>query len=310
MQRMAALAGVKAALARQDVAAMLPPMNARIALLAASLLLAAGCVTARNKWVPPSADKPAAVTTAPAETSSSRIVLFARVDTGPLVKVYPAADVEYAYQMATYIDVLARDADGQVGESIPTSSDEIWTRGRVPTAGGAHLVVLTRVLEFTRVPGIADSHGSNEQVRALVEVRCVDADGRIVLVRKVSGLAPVARSAKYAGPENEPQSLATWQALSTACGLVKAWLDGQPDLSPAPRQSGAGTGDVVEVSFDSEPAKADILVDGVFKGTTPQSIPLAPKPLTIRIERVGYKPWTREVTPVPGMRIQPALEKQ
>jgi hypothetical protein len=48
----------------------------------------------------------------------------------------------------------------------------------------------------------------------------------------------------------------------------------------------------------------------VFKGTTPQAIPLPPKPLTIRIERAGYKPWTREVTPVPGLRVQPALEKQ
>ena len=127
---------------------MLPPMNARTFLFVASVLLAAGCVTARNKWVPPPADKPVVVTTAPADASSARIVLFARVDIGPLATVYPTADVEYAYQMATYIDVLARDADGQVGESIPTSNDAAWTRGRVPTAGGAHLVVLTRVLEL------------------------------------------------------------------------------------------------------------------------------------------------------------------
>lgn len=290
---------------------MLPPMNARTALLAASVLLAAGCVTARNKWEPPPAEQPAAVTTvAPGEAANERIVLFARVDLGPLAAIYPTADVEYAHKMATYIDVLSRDADGRVGETIPTSADDAWVRGPVPTAAGAHLVVLTRVLEITRVRGVADSHGSNDQLRALVEVRGVDVDGRIVLVRKVSGHAPVARSAKYAGPENEPQSLAAWQALSTACGLVKSWLDGQPDLSPTPRQSGAGTGDLVEVSFDSEPAKADILVDGVFKGTTPQAIPLPPKPLTIRIERAGYKPWTRELTPVPGMRVQPALEKQ
>lgn len=290
---------------------MLSPMNARTLLFAASILLAAGCVTARNKWEPPPAEQPAAVATAaPAAAANERIVLFARVDIGQLAAIYPTADVEYAHKMATYIDVLSRDADGRVGETIPTSADEVWLRGRVPTAGGAHLVVLTRVLEITRVKGVADSHGSNDQLRALVEVRGVDVDGRIVLVRKVSGFAAVARNAKYAGPENEPQSLAVWQALSTACGLVKAWLDGQPDLSPTPRQSGSGTGDLVEVSFDSEPAKADILVDGVFKGTTPQSIPLPPKPLTIRIERTGYKPWTREVTPVPGMRVQPALEKQ
>ena len=301
--------GVKATLARPDVAAMLPPMNARLALLAASVLLIAGCVIERNRWDTPAADKPAAVsTTTPA--SHQRIVLFARVDLGPLAAVYPTADVEYAHDMANYIDVLARDADGRVGEAIPTSADDVWLRGRVPTAAGAHLVVLTRVLEFTTVKGIADSHGSNEQIRALVEVRGIDADGRIVLVRKVSGFAGVARLAKYAGQANEPQSLAAWQALSTACGLVKAWLDGQPDLSPTPRQSGTGTGDLVEVSFDSDPAKADILVDGVFKGTTPQAIPLPIKPLTIRIERAGYKPWTREVTPAPGMKIQPALEKQ
>lgn len=236
-----------------------------------------------------------------------RIVLFAPTALGPLREIYPDGRVELPHKMANYIDLLAKDADGRVGESLPESGSSEWDAGRVSATRGAHLVVLTRVIDLHREPGEADVHGATERQIAVIDLRMVDVDGRIVLSKQIKGESPVQKRGKFTGPTNEPESLATWQALSTGAGLVRDFLASHQDLRSVPKQEVANAINQIDVLIDSDPAKADILVDGVFRGTTPQTIPLPAKEVTLSIERQGYQPWSRKLTPQVGMKVQPAL---
>ena len=266
-----------------------------------------GCMRDTNRWTAQdAAAKPAAVTVDQAG-GNTRIVLFPPVALGALASIYPDARLEFAHDMANRIDLLGKDADGRVGESLPESGSTEWDHGRVAATGGAHLVVLTKVVELRRVDGAADVHGVIDRQIAVIEVRAIDVDGRVVLSRQVKGEAPVTRSGKFIGPGNEPESLATWQALSTACGLVNTYLAEHQDLRSVPKQEVPNGINLIDVAFDSDPSKADILIDGAFRGTTPQVLPLPGKEVTVSIERQGYQPWTRKLVPVTGMKIQPAL---
>ena len=266
-----------------------------------------GCMRDANRWTEhDAAAKPAAVTVDQAG-GNARIVLFPPVALGALASIYPAARLEFAHDMANRVDLLGKDADGRVGESLPESGSTDWDQGRVAAAGGAHLVVLTKVMELRRIDGAPDVHGVIDRQIAVIEVRAIDIDGRVVLNRQVKGEAPVARSGKFIGPSNEPESLATWQALSTACGLINTYLAEHQDLRSVPKQEVPNAINLIDVAFDSVPAQADILIDGAFRGTTPQVLPLPGKEVTVSIERQGYQPWTRTLTPVTGMKIQPAL---
>ncbi|HEV2765424.1 MAG TPA: PEGA domain-containing protein, partial [Pyrinomonadaceae bacterium] len=50
------------------------------------------------------------------------------------------------------------------------------------------------------------------------------------------------------------------------------------------------------VTVTSEPAGAEITVDGQFDGSTPSKILLAPGEHTVRVTRPGFKPWERKIT--------------
>ncbi len=51
----------------------------------------------------------------------------------------------------------------------------------------------------------------------------------------------------------------------------------------------------VSVTVTSEPAGADIEVDGSYEGNTPSQLSLAPAEYIIRVARAGFKPWERRV---------------
>lgn len=268
------------------------------------------CTREANRWEEQdaAAAKPEAVTVEQAG-GDERVVLFAPTALGRLASIYPEGRIELPHKMANYIDLLAKNADGRVGESLPDSGSSEWDVGRVAATRGAHLVVVTKITDLRREPGEPDVHGATERQLAVVELRVVDVDGRVVLNRQIRGESPVQRRAKFTGPSNEPESLATWQALSTAAGMVRDYLADHPELRSVPKQEVPNAINLIEIAIDSDPAKADILIDGAFRGTTPQVIPLPPgKEVTVSIERQGYQPWTRKLVPVTGMKIQPALE--
>jgi hypothetical protein len=227
-----------------------------------------------------------------------RIILFAPIGLGSLADIYPDASLDFARKAALYIDVLASDATGQVSGHLPDGASPQWRQGLVPAALGAHLVVLTRILDLHRADGIPDSHGLNQRQVAIVEMRGLDRNGTLVFSKKATGEAPTSGSPKFIGETNAPESLASWQAISTCLGSLRTFLRDQQDLP-------AGTD--VEVVIESTPPRADVLVEGAFVGNTPVAIKLPVHQLTVSIELAGFQPWTRHLTPVAGMHIQPVL---
>jgi hypothetical protein len=273
-----------------------------LALLASAILVLPACAS-RDDAAPPAADASPAVEAQPAPAAAEtkgRVILFAPVALGKLAPIYPDGAMAFARKAALYTDLLARDATGQSSPRLPDGASAEWSHGMPVAARGAHLVVLTSIIDLHRVDGPPDPRGSTQNAVAVVEMRGLDRTGAVVFSRKATGEAPTAGSPKFSGEINEPESLAAWQAISTCLGALRSFLTTQQDLPPAPPE--------VEVAIESDPPKADILVDGVFRGTTPMTLRLPTRPLAVRIERQGYQPWQRQLAPVLGMRIQPALE--
>ena len=57
---------------------------------------------------------------------------------------------------------------------------------------------------------------------------------------------------------------------------------------------------ITRVSFVSNPAGADIEVDGTFLGSTPAELPLRLGLRTIRVSKKGFKPYQRTVQVLSG----------
>lgn len=66
------------------------------------------------------------------------------------------------------------------------------------------------------------------------------------------------------------------------------------------------------VNVLSNPAGADVLVDGEFVGNCPAALKLAPGKHTVNVKMPGYKDWSREITVQSGSEVQLTanLEKQ
>lgn len=291
------------------VASYHPAMRRSALLLAVLALVLAGCQD-RNRWT--EEDARVAQAKPPANPDSlardARIMLFAPTDPGPLAAIHPDARLDFPHRMATRVDVLMRDWDGRVGEILPESGAKRWEEGRVPATGGTHVVVLTRVLDLRRIAGQPGVAARPDRVEALAEVRALDVAGRTIWRRKASAEADVPTSPKTVTPAARPESRAAYDALDAGLGALRQWLATQPDLTKQPQggiEPAAAT--LVAVEIDSDPKGADVLIDGVYRGTTPQKLKLPPRALTVRIERQGHQPWERTLSPEEGMRIQPVL---
>ncbi|MBZ5702829.1 MAG: PEGA domain-containing protein [Acidobacteriia bacterium] len=66
------------------------------------------------------------------------------------------------------------------------------------------------------------------------------------------------------------------------------------------------------VNVSSNPAGADVLVDGEFVGNCPAMLKLGPAKHTVTVKMSGYKDWSREITMQSGSEVQLTanLEKQ
>lgn len=61
----------------------------------------------------------------------------------------------------------------------------------------------------------------------------------------------------------------------------------------------------VTVSFASDPAGADVVVDGVYQGATPLDVTLKEGIHVVKISKGGYQPWENKVNVVQGMSRSP-----
>ncbi len=66
-----------------------------------------------------------------------------------------------------------------------------------------------------------------------------------------------------------------------------------------------------KVNVSSEPAGAEVYVDGSFVGSTPSVLPLPPGNYKIEVRSAGYKNWTREIKTLSGgeINLRAVLEK-
>ena len=66
------------------------------------------------------------------------------------------------------------------------------------------------------------------------------------------------------------------------------------------------------VNVSSNPAGADVLVDGEFVGNCPAALRLAPGRHSVTVKMTGYKEWSRQITVQSGSEVQltASLEKQ
>lgn len=259
----------------------------------AVLLSTTACTTSGNRWQDPRPGAPPA---------TSRTIVFAPVSVGSLARQWPDAPLELAHRLALDIDLRVRDADGLVGEQLPDAADPAWN-GRRAGAAAAHLVVLGRLTACTALPRQPADHDLIRRVRVQAELIGVDAAGAVVFRRTASGEGSDEGGAKMMGPANLPESRAAWDALGNALPALRAFIDHQQD-APAPPVPAGG----IAVTIASVPPQADILVDGRFMGSTPQTITLPARPARLRLERPGHRPWERQITPTAGLTINPVLE--
>ncbi|TVR11809.1 MAG: PEGA domain-containing protein [Planctomycetota bacterium] len=273
-----------------------------IVALVLSAFVLSGCGTART-WDP--ANPPEA--TVSASGLSKRIVIFAPVEVDKIKAEYPAASLDFARSMARRTDFLVTNVEAWFGETLPISNSSRWNAGPLGSAAGAHNVVLTRLVDIERSRGAGPRP---DRLTATVMVRVLDNNGAEIWANEFKGFADDAGSPRIINDAAKPVSKAVWDACDTAVWGLRRFFDslGAPG-GTTPDRGAPVHGDValIDVEISSIPENADIFVDGIFRGTTPTTVPLPVKTMTVRIERSGFKPWQREVRPSPEMRIQPAL---
>lgn len=234
-----------------------------------------------------------------AAESDRRTILIAPVASGPLASINPDARVAYAHDLAERLGWSLEDARVVEDADLPDSDAREWQAGPVPAAAGAYLVVLTRVVEISHAPGLG-------AVQATVEMKAVDPSdpaGAPIFFKRAHGHADAEGPSKLLAAGSRPESAAVWDACATLEGALATLLEATPD------QSDRSADGPVDVRVDSDPAQAQVLIDGHQAGTTPATLHLPRKQVLVRIELAGYQPWERPVVPSSEMRIQPVLRR-
>ena len=108
-------------------------------------------------------------------------------------------------------------------------------------------------------------------------------------------------------------------SVETACeAITKDWTGGGQARAAARQQAGAAqpaakaaaSASSAKLEISSEPAGADIEVDGNFMGSTPSSIDVPAGDHTISIKKSGYKTWERKMRTTGGdVKLNAELEK-
>jgi PEGA domain len=241
-----------------------------------------------------------------AQDIDKRTVLFAPVAIGRVAEVHPEARDEFATNMARHVNTLVTDAHAWASVAIPPSDAAVWEQGPVGSAAGAHLVILTEVQDIVEQPGGPIAPGT---VTASVRLRAINAAGQEVWRKNnLLGSASTESSPKFMHAGSHPISKAAWEASKKGIWDLRGWLNSLSSPGPvSPTPADPNLAPTLSVLVTSIPEGADILIDGVFRGNTPQTVPMPMQEVEVRIQRTGYQPWVRRLTATPEMKIQPAL---
>lgn len=143
---------------------------------------------------------------------------------------------------------------------------------------------------------VLDHEGGKGWIRRDNKVAVFNGDGDAIVSKSTRSLG--------ASVENACEAIVTdWNAKGGK--RVERTED-----KPAPEPTAVSQARGSTVSIHSQPAGADIEIDGAFVGSTPSRLELAPGEHTVAINKTGYKPWQRKIKVTGGeVTISPELEK-
>ena len=109
------------------------------------------------------------------------------------------------------------------------------------------------------------------------------------------------------GVTNVPVSVAEKDREFVPVGVKSEVTKGSEERAESNGDSKSGTAAEVArgaVNVTSNPAGADVSLDGNFIGNSPASLKLAPGKHTITVKMSGWKDWTRDITVQAGSEVQ------
>jgi TolB-like protein len=182
---------------------------------------------------------------------------------------------------------------GYVGNSAKASS--------LANLLGADFMVTGSVVQYSSERRPFQGYGTSTLTvfhRMKVSMQLVDLETAELVFAKVYDLEvkdfyPNASSAPYENDAKERDLLA--QLVEKASPELQASLG---------RQTGAPqAAATVRVRFSTEPAGADIEVNGLYIGSTPAELALDEGVQVVTLSRQGYEIWTKKVKVAPGLAI-------
>lgn len=105
-------------------------------------------------------------------------------------------------------------------------------------------------------------------------------------------------------------TLSVGGSVEGACAaIMDHWASHAKELEAAAAPVGRVVVNLASFSISSNPAGADITIDGNYMGSTPSTIDLKPGEHEIVISRKGYQPWQRKLNVTGGkINVNAALE--
>lgn len=177
------------------------------------------------------------------------------------------------------------------GGARPQTAEIIKTFGeRCPD------VVINNKKEKADYVVVLDHEGGKGLIRKDNKVAVFNGDGDSILSRSTRSLGSSVQDACNAIKGDWPKRSAATPAASPA--------DQPGSQAKLPEFAGA------KVQIASDPAGADIEVDGSFVGSTPSSIHLAAGEHVVAVKKPGYKHWERKIKATAGeVTVSASLEK-
>lgn len=171
------------------------------------------------------------------------------------------------------------------------NGEKLALRGIQEGKGGGHVgamtgaMVATSVVFFPAAPLFLFMHGKDITIPKGHEVTVYTSTEFDISNLRMS---PSAKQGLAARPE--PMTV---QSFTPSPAFI------EPPPPPAPPALAADA--PVLLRFKSDPASAEVLIDGEYWGSTPTSeIQMKPGPHTIAMKKRGFQIWERKVTLVPG----------
>ena len=174
---------------------------------------------------------------------------------------------------------------------------------------GAQVIIMGTILRIDAEERAFSGYGvqtMNSIVTAQIRIRSVDvATGAIIASTIVEGQKSYAKN-QFGGIMDSDVAYAV---LSVALKRINSDHRFMASLTGTAKNDAGGTSTAVKIAPD--PSGCDVLVDGIFRGTSPVTLTLpSAAPARVRLEKTGYIPWERTLVPAQTQSVEPELGRQ